>query len=88
MKKNIEALWMGRPIPIELSEEEQAIFAEKRTQLRQAYSELEKHLDEESKRLLLEYLSKESAVNELERKNAFVYGFSLGVKLIAEGLEE
>jgi hypothetical protein len=88
MKKNIEALWMGRPIPIELSEEEQAIFAEKRNQLRQAYSELEKYLDEESKRLLLEYLSKESVVNELERKNAFVYGFSLGVKLIAEGLEE
>ena len=88
MKKNIEALWMGRPIPIELSEEEQAIFAEKRTQLRQAYSELEKYLDEESKRLLLEYLSKESVVNELERKNAFVYVFSLGVKLIAEGLEE
>ena len=88
MKKNIEALWMGRPIPLTLSDEEQAIFAEKRTQLRQAYSQLEKHLDGDGKRLLLEYLSKESIVNEIERKNAFVYGFSLGVKLIAEGLEE
>ena len=88
MKKNIESLWMGRPIPPTMSAEEQAIFSEKHSQSQKAYEQLEKYLDSDGKRLLLAYLSCQSTVNELERKNAFVYGFSLGVKLIAEGLEE
>ena len=88
MKKNIEALWMGKPIPPTMSAEEQAIFSEKHSQSQKAYEQLERHLNGEGTRLLHDYLSSLSIVNDLERKNAFVYGFSLGVKLIAEGLEE
>ena len=88
MKKNIEALWNGRPIPPSMSDEDQAIFSDKSSKAKKAYNALEMHLDSEAKRLLLEYLSMQSVVNDLERKSAFVYGFSLGVKLITEGLEE
>ena len=88
MKKNIEALWMGRPIAPSISEEDRKAFSEKSKRAGNAYDVLEKHLNSEQLRLLHEYLSLQSAVNDIERKNAFVYGFSLGVKLIAEGLEE
>ena len=88
MKKNIEALWMGRPIPPEVSPEDQAIFSEKFNQLKAAYSALEKRLGSEELALLNRYLNAHSEVNNIERKSAFVYGFSLAVKLMSEGLNE
>ena len=88
MKKNIEALWMGRPISPEVSPEDQAIFSEKFNQLKAAYSALEKRLGSEELVLLNRYLNAQSEVNNLERKSAFVYGFSLAVKLMSEGLNE
>ena len=88
MKKNIEALWMGRPISPEVSPEDRAIFSEKFNQLKAAYSALEKRLGSEELVLLNRYLNAHSEVNNLERKSAFVYGFSLAVKLMSEGLNE
>ena len=45
-------------------------------------------MDREGMIALNRYLSIQSEVNDLERKNAFVSGFSLGVKLIVEGTED
>lgn len=88
MKKNIEALWMGRPIISAMPKEEQEGFSLKNREAREAYEKLEKCLDGDSISFLNKYLSLQAELNSLERKNAFVQGFSLGVKLIAEGLED
>ncbi len=88
MKKNIEALWMGRPIISSIPKEEQEIFSLKSKEARETYAKLEKCINGEGVALLNRYLSLQSDINDLERKNAFVQGFSLGVKLIAEGLED
>ena len=88
MKKNIEALWMGRPIPPTISQEENQLFSEKMAQMRNLYSRLEIQMTPETKRLFDEYTKIQSDLNSIENKNSFVYGFSLGVRLIAEGLEE
>ena len=88
MKKNIEALWMGRPIPPKPSQEEDQLFSEKMAQLRNLHSRLESQMPPETKRVLDEYIKIQSELNSMEQKSSFVYGFSLGVKLIAEGLEE
>ena len=87
MKKNIEALWTGRPIPPTISEEENRLFSEKMVEMRNLYSRLESQMTPETKRLFDEYTKIQSDLNSLENKSSFVYGFSLGVKLIAEGLE-
>ena len=88
MKKNIEALWMGTPIISSVSKEDQTIISLKVKESREAYSKLEEHIGSETIELLNKYLRIQSEINDLERKNAFVQGFSLGVRLIAEGLED
>ena len=88
MKKNIEALWMGRPIPPSFSDEDQEIFNENVKKTREALSAIERQLTVEERKLLREYMSLQASVNDMERKNAFVYGFSLAVKLMSEGLNE
>ena len=88
MKKNIEALWTGAPIIVDMSEEDQAIFSEKSRELRKAHTALEKTMDAEQTALLKKYMDLQSIVNDLERKNAFVSGFSLGVRLIIDAVDE
>lgn len=88
MKKNIEALWMGKPIPPKASPEEDRLVGEKMAEMRTAYSKLEAQMNPESKRTFDEYVKLQSEINTLEQRSAFVYGFSLGVKLICEGLED
>ena len=88
MKKNIEALWMGTPIISSVSKEDQTIISLKVKESREAYSKLEEHISSETIELLNKYMRIQSEINDLERKNAFVQGFSLGIRLIAEGLED
>ena len=88
MKKNIEALWLGKPIISSMSNEDQEIFYAKSKELKNAYVNLEGRLDSEGIKLLNQYLRLQSEINDLERKDAFVSGFSLGVKLIVEGVED
>ena len=88
MKRNIEALWTGTPITVDMSEEDQAIFSKKSRELRKAYATLEENIDAEQAALLQKYMDLQSTVNDFERKNAFVSGFSLGVRLIIEAVDE
>ena len=87
-KKNIEAIWMGRAILPYTSEDDEKLITQKVNEARNNYRELELLISSEAKEALNKYLVSQQSVDDLERKNAFITGFSLGVKLVVEGLED
>ena len=87
-KKNIEAIWMGRAILPYTSEDDEKLITQKVNETRNNYRELELLISSEAKEALNKYLVSQQSVDELERKNAFITGISLGVQLVVEGLED
>ncbi len=86
-KKSIESLWMGTPdISFDSSQEE--VVVKKIHEARKCYIELENAVNDDAKELLHKYINVQSTVNDLEKKNSFVAGFRLGVRLVVESIED
>lgn len=87
-KESIEGIWLGRPIRSYVSDNDANLIAEKLNELRGIYSILNKGVDASARKHLEEYLRCKSEIADIEKKSAFIDGFSLGVRLVIEGLNE
>lgn len=87
-KESIEGIWLGRPIKSYVSDDDATLIAEKLNELREIYSILSGSVDASARKHLEEYLRCQSEIADIEKKGAFIDGFSLGVRLVIEGLNE
>lgn len=58
------------------------------TEREKAYQRLIKEFSNEQMRLIDEYISQKHIIEDVEMRNSFICGFSLGVRLVAEALGE
>ena len=86
MKKTMSMLWRGEELPVSGFCHERVRELVK--QLCQYERELHRQLDEKGRELLEALQDAHSEIASLEKEEAFASGMTMGLRLMAEALEE
>lgn len=87
-KESIESIWYGRPIVSYASDEDEKLMRDERKKLEAYYLALENKYGAEVRGVFQEYVKCKATIDGLERKNTFVDGFCLAMKLALESFSD